>query len=169
MGEVADCPLLTHLIPVLCLAQVQGGGCTDSISALGYSSKVETMHRQLIKIQCGEDSNEELNFKMLLVKKLVNGNYSPMEKKEILPFAATWMDLESIILSKESQRKTYDITYTWNLKIIQMNLYTNQKWTQRHKKQTCGYQRALGKSEEQIRNIGLIDTLLLICQIDNKD
>ena len=62
---------------------------------------------------------------MLLVKKLVNGNYSPMEKKEILPFAATWMDLESIILSKESQRKTYDITYTWNLKIIQMNLYTN--------------------------------------------
>ena len=55
----------------------------------------------------------------------MNGNYSPMEKKEILPFAATWMDLESIILSKESQRKTYDITYTWNLKIIQMNLYTN--------------------------------------------
>ena len=62
---------------------------------------------------------------MLLVKKLVNDNYSPMEKNEILPFAATWMDLESIILSKESQRKTYDITYTWNLKIIQMNLYTN--------------------------------------------
>ena len=62
---------------------------------------------------------------MLLVKKLVNNNYSPMEKTEILPFAATWMDLESIILSKESQRKTYDITYTWNLKIIQMNLYTN--------------------------------------------
>ena len=55
----------------------------------------------------------------------MNDNYSPMEKNEILPFAATWMDLESIILSKESQRKTYDITYTWNLKIIQMNLYTN--------------------------------------------
>ena len=110
MGDVADCPLLTHLIPVLCLAQVQGGGCTDSISALGYSSKVESIHRQLIKIQCGEDSNEELKFKMLLVKKLVNGNYSPMKKKEILPFAATWMDLESIILSKENQRKTHMIS-----------------------------------------------------------
>ena len=110
MGEVADCPLLTHLIPVLCLAQVQGGGCTDSISALGYSSKVESIHRQLIKIQCGEDSNEEINFKMLLVKKLVNNNYSPMEKNEILPFAATWMDPESIILSKESQKEAYDIT-----------------------------------------------------------
>ena len=110
MGDVADCPLLTHLIPVLCLAQVQGGGCTDSISALGYSSKVESMHRQLIKIQCGEDSNEEINFKMLLVKKLVNNNYSPMEKNEILPFAATWMDPESIILSKESQKEAYDIT-----------------------------------------------------------
>ena len=47
---------------------------------------------------------------MLLVKKLVNGNYSPMKKKEILPFAATWMDLESIILSKESQKEAYDIT-----------------------------------------------------------
>ena len=32
------------------------------------------------------------------------------KKKEILPFAATWMDLESIILSKESQKDAYDIT-----------------------------------------------------------
>jgi len=32
------------------------------------------------------------------------------KKKEILPFAATWKDLESIILSKESQRKTHMIS-----------------------------------------------------------
>ena len=39
-------------------------------------------------------------------------------KKELMPFAATWMDLEIIILSEVSQRKTivYDITYMWNLK-----------------------------------------------------
>ena len=39
---------------------------------LGYSYKVEITHRELIRIQCGEDSNEELNFRMLLIQKLVN-------------------------------------------------------------------------------------------------
>ena len=43
------------------------------------------------------------------------------KRNEIMPFATTWMDLETIILSEVvRQRKTniklYDITYTWNLK-----------------------------------------------------
>ena len=44
--------------------------------------------------------------------------YSAIKKNEIMPHAATWMDLETIILSKVTQRKTksYDITYMWNLK-----------------------------------------------------
>ena len=34
-----------------------------------------------------------------------------------MPFAATWMDLEIIILSEVSQRQiSYDIIFTWNLK-----------------------------------------------------
>ena len=33
-----------------------------------------------------------------------------------MPFAATWMDLEIIILSEISQKQIYDITYMWNLK-----------------------------------------------------
>ena len=38
-------------------------------------------------------------------------------KKEIMPFAASWMDLEIIIVSKVRQkRQIYDITYMWNLK-----------------------------------------------------
>ena len=44
--------------------------------------------------------------------------YSAMKKNEIMPFAATWMDLEIIILSEVSQKekdKYHDITYRWNL------------------------------------------------------
>ena len=37
-----------------------------------------------------------------------------------MPFAATWIDLEVIILSELSQKEEdklpYDITHTWNLK-----------------------------------------------------
>ena len=33
-----------------------------------------------------------------------------------MTFAATWVDLEISILSEVRQRKTYDITYMWNIK-----------------------------------------------------
>ena len=41
----------------------------------------------------------------------------------------------------------------WNLNLIQMNVYTKQKQTHRHRKQTCGYQRGEG----QIRGMELTD------------
>lgn len=39
-----------------------------------------------------------------------------------MPFAATWMQLEILILSEMSERERqipYDISYMWNLKIWQ--------------------------------------------------
>ena len=44
--------------------------------------------------------------------------YSAIKKNEIMPFAATWMELEIVILSEVSQteKDKYHITYTWNLK-----------------------------------------------------
>ena len=42
--------------------------------------------------------------------------YSAIKKKEIMQFAATWMDLETILLSELSHtRQIYGITYMWNL------------------------------------------------------
>ena len=40
-----------------------------------------------------------------------------IKKKEIMSFAATWMDLQILILSEVRERQlSYDITYMWNLK-----------------------------------------------------
>ena len=41
--------------------------------------------------------------------------YLSIEKNEIMMFAAAWMDLEIIILSEASQRKT-NKSHMWNLK-----------------------------------------------------
>ena len=56
--------------------------------------------------------------------------YSAIKKNEIIPFAATWMDLDIIILSKVNQTKTNTIWYHLSMeskKVIQMNLFTKQK------------------------------------------
>ena len=68
-----------------------------------------------------------------------------------MPFAATWMGLEMIILSEVSQTKTNIIRYQLcveSKKMIQMNLFTKQKQTHRHRKQAYGYQKGkVGKDK----------------------
>ena len=64
--------------------------------------------------------------------------YSAIKRNEIMPLAATWMDLEIIILreskSDRERKISHDITYMYveSKKMIQMNLFTKQKQTQRH-------------------------------------
>ena len=47
------------------------------------------------------------------------GYYSAIKNSEIMPFAATWMDLETVILSEVSHTETekyHGIAYMQNLK-----------------------------------------------------
>ena len=62
---------------------------------------------------------------------------SAIKKHEIMPFAATWMDLENIILSEVRERQVSYITFMWNLK-NNINELTKQKQTHRHRKQSYG-------------------------------
>ena len=58
------------------------------------------------------------------------GYYSAIKKNETVPFAATWMDLEIIILSEASYTKmNIMISLICEVKIIQMNLYMKQEQT----------------------------------------
>ena len=70
--------------------------------------------------------------------------YSDIKKNEVMPFAATWMDLEIIILSEVSQTKTNIIwyhLYVESKKNDTNELTYKQKQTHRHGKQTYGHQR----------------------------
>ena len=59
--------------------------------------------------------------------------YSAIKKNEIMPFAATWMDLESVILgevkSDREQETLYDIPYVWDLRRNDTNELTKQRLT----------------------------------------
>ena len=70
-----------------------------------------------------------------------------------MPFAATWMDLEIIILSDVRQRKKNIIWdhYMWNLifEMIQKSLFAKQ--TQRFQNQTYGYQRGNIGGRDKLR------------------
>ena len=50
------------------------------------------------------------------------------------------MDLEIIILSEINQKESYDITYVKSKIMMQMYLFTKEKQTHRHRKQTYSYQ-----------------------------
>ena len=68
---------------------------------------------------------------------LYNGKQEAIKKNEIMLFAATGTDLDIITLSDVSQTKTSIISYCLYVE-SKMNLFTQQKETHRHRKQTYG-------------------------------
>jgi len=65
---------------------------------------------------------------------IYNGILLSCKKDKIMPFAATWVELETLILSEVRERQIpYDIAYMWNLKYGANDLSTKQKrsWTWR--------------------------------------
>ena len=67
-------------------------------------------------------------------------------KNAILPFEATWMDLEGIMLGEISQRKANTVWYhIWNLKKEIQQTSVKKKQTHRHREQTGGYQWGEGR------------------------
>ena len=69
--------------------------------------------------------------------------YSAIKKNKIIAFGATWMDLETIILSEVDSviQTSYDITYMWNLKKKDTNEVICRTETHSQTLKTYGYQR----------------------------
>ena len=90
-------------------------------------------------------STEEWIQKMWLYTKEY---YSAIKKDEVMPFATTWVYLESVTLSEENQaeKEKYNIPYMWNLKRNDTNELPKQKQTHRLLKGAYGSQGGVVKN-----------------------
>ena len=72
--------------------------------------------------------------------------YSAIKKNDIMPFAATWIELETLLLSKSERERQipYDITYIWNL------IYsTNEPFHRKKKLMDLENRLVVAKGEEE--------------------
>ena len=76
-----------------------------------------------------------------------------------MPFAATWVSLEIVTLSRSVRGQTlYDVTYMWNLKYATNELNETETYSQTQKANFHGYQQGKGVGEQQARSLRLVDT-----------
>ena len=84
--------------------------------------------------------------------------YSAIKENEIMPFAATWMDLEIMTLSDVSQKekgKYHMISLICGIeKMTQRNLSMKQKQNHRHREQTGGCQGGGGRGTDGVGDWG---------------
>ena len=90
-------------------------------------------------------------------------DYSAAKKKkkerEIMPFAATWMDLEVIILTEglRARQISYDITYVESRKLYKWTYLQNRNRLTDRENKLNSYQK--GKEEGEIKKeFGITDT-----------
>ena len=86
--------------------------------------------------------------------------YSAIKKNETMPFAATWIDLETTILSEVSQKEK-DKYHMMSLmcgmqNMLSMNLSMKQKQTNRHRRSTCACQ-GVEEGEGLTGSLGFVD------------
>ena len=85
--------------------------------------------------------------------------YSAIKKNDIMPFTATWMELETLILSEITQKEKdipYDITYNWNLIYsINENVSTEKKIDLENRLVAAQRER---EGVGGIRSLGLLNT-----------
>ena len=91
-----------------------------------------------------------------------NGLSLSCNKSEILPPAATWMELKGIMLSEinHTEKDKYCMIYL-NMESEKYNKLVNvtkKRQTYRSREQTSGHQWGEEKGEEQYRGRGLRDT-----------
>ena len=91
--------------------------------------------------------------------------YSAIKNNELMPFVATWMDLEIIIRSKvesETERQiSYDVVYMWNLKGYKWTYLQKAEINPQAEKTSLWLPKRKVEGEESIKKLGLLmDTFI---------